>query len=149
MRVNSVFGKNCYRLWKVLYTIGQFFPAVNGKIMKTKKAIWSHSLTQYKLWVPILKIFIRLVSSEEEGRNNCICICTQPPLLAVNEFQEEESLWGWHTSSVDLSAPTILPPKVLVPSTPSMLLSFIVVVLYLSCEKNENNQKEAVIGPFF
>ena len=49
MRVNSVFGKNGYRLWKVLYTIGQFFPAVNGKIMKTKKAIWSHYLTQYNL----------------------------------------------------------------------------------------------------
>ena len=29
-----------------------------------------------------------------------------------------------------------------------MLLSFIVCVLYLSCEKNENNQKEAGFGPF-
>ena len=30
-----------------------------------------------------------------------------------------------------------------------MLLSFIVFVLYLSCEKNENKQKEAGFGPFF
>ena len=29
-----------------------------------------------------------------------------------------------------------------------MLLLFIVFVLYLSCEKNENKQKEAGIGPF-
>ena len=39
--------------------------------------------------------------------------------------------------------------RVQVPSTPSMLLSFIVFVLYLSCEKNENKQKEAGFGPFF
>ena len=45
--------------------------------------------------------------------------------------------------------PTILLPRVLVPSTPSMLLSFIAFVLYLSCEKNENKQKEAGFGPFF
>ena len=36
---------------------------------------------------------------------------------------------------------TILLPRVRVPSTPSMLLSFILFVLYLSCEKNENKQK--------
>ena len=45
--------------------------------------------------------------------------------------------------------PTILPPRVWVPSTPSTLLSFTVFVLYLSCEKNENKQKEAGFGPFF
>ena len=47
------------------------------------------------------------------------------------------------------SAPTILPPQVRVPSTPSMLFSFIVFVLYLSFEKNENKHKEAGFGPFF
>ena len=52
-------------------------------------------------------------------------------------------------SSVDLSAPTIMPPQVRVPRTPYMLLSFIVkFVLYMSCEKNENKQKEAGFGPF-
>ena len=51
--------------------------------------------------------------------------------------------------SVDSSAPTILPPWVTVPSTPSMLLSYIVkFVLYLSCEKNETKQQEAGFGPF-
>ena len=55
---------------------------------------------------------------------------------------------GCRHSSVESSAPTILPPWVQVPSTPSMLLLFIVIVLYLSCEKNENKQKEAGFGPF-
>ena len=52
-------------------------------------------------------------------------------------------------SSVDSSTPTILPPWVRIPCTPSTLLSSIVkFVLYLSCEKNENKQKEAGLGPF-
>ena len=45
---------------------------------------------------------------------------------------------GCRHSSVDSSAPSIMPPRVRLPSTPSMLLSFIVkFVLYLSlcCEK--------------
>ena len=37
------------------------------------------------------------------------------------------------------------PPRVRVPSTPSMLLSFVVFMLYLSCKKNENKQKEVGI----
>ena len=57
---------------------------------------------------------------------------------------------GCHHNSVDLSAPTILLPRVRVPGTPSTLLSFTTVfVLYLSCEKNENKQKEAAFDPFF
>ena len=49
---------------------------------------------------------------------------------------------GCRHSSVDSSAPTILPHQVQVPSTPSMLLSLIVkFVLSLSCEKNEINKK--------
>ena len=47
--------------------------------------------------------------------------------------------------------PSILPSLVRVPSTPFMLLPFLVkFVLYLSlhCEKNENKQKEAGFGPF-
>ena len=49
---------------------------------------------------------------------------------------------------MELPVPTILPLRVRVPSTPSTLLSFIVFVLYLSCEKNENKQNEAEFGPF-
>ena len=55
---------------------------------------------------------------------------------------------GCHRRSVELSAPTILLPRVQVPSTPFMLLSFIELVLYLLCEKIENKQKEARFGPF-
>ena len=55
---------------------------------------------------------------------------------------------GCRHSSVDSSAPSILPPQVQVPSTPSMLFSiYIVQIVYLlfelECEKNENKQKEA------
>ena len=47
------------------------------------------------------------------------------------------------------SAATILPPRVRVPSTPSVLVSFIVkFVLYLFREMNENKQKEAGLGVF-
>ena len=57
-------------------------------------------------------------------------------------------LLGCRHSSVDSSAPTILPPWVHIPSTPSTL--FIVkFVLYLCWEKDENKQKEAGFGPFF
>ena len=42
-----------------------------------------------------------------------------------------------------------LAARIRVPSPPSTLLSFTVkFVLHLSCEKNENKQKEAVFGPF-
>ena len=51
---------------------------------------------------------------------------------------------------VDSSVPTILPARVRVPSSPSMLLSVMVnFAPYLSCEKNENKQKEAGFGPFY
>ena len=61
---------------------------------------------------------------------------------------------GCRHSSVDLSAPSILLPRVWVPSTPSILFSiYKVQIVYLSlkleCKKNKNKQKEAGIGPFF
>ena len=58
-------------------------------------------------------------------------------------------------SSVDSSATSILPPQVRVPSTPSRYafliytVQFVYLSLGLECEKNENKQKEAGIGPFF
>ena len=55
---------------------------------------------------------------------------------------------GCRHSSVDSSVPTILLPRVQVPSRPSTLLYFTVkFVLYLSCENNEN-KKVAGFGPF-
>ena len=44
---------------------------------------------------------------------------------------------GCRHSYEDLSAPTIMPPRVQLPSTPSTLLSLIVFVLCLSCDKKE------------
>ena len=43
--------------------------------------------------------------------------------------------------------PPILPPRVLVPSTPSMLYQFTFELFHV--EKDEDKQKEAWIGPFF
>ena len=59
-------------------------------------------------------------------------------------------MWTLYTrhSSVHLSVPTILLPWVRVPSTSLKLFSFIVIVLYLLCEKNGDKQKEAGFGPF-
>ena len=70
-------------------------------------------------------------------------------LDSVVSVHTNNKIGGCRHSSVDSPAPTIMPPRVRVPSTPSMLLSFIVFVVYLSCEKNENKQKEAGYGPFF
>ena len=59
---------------------------------------------------------------------------------------------GCRHSSVGSSVPSILPPRVQLPSTPSLLLSSIVkFVLYLSlhCEKNENKQKRGRVWPIF
>ena len=57
-------------------------------------------------------------------------------------------LLGCRHSLVDSSAPTILLPWVRVPSTPSTLLSFLVFVVYLPCENNENKQKDVGFGQF-
>ena len=56
----------------------------------------------------------------------------------ANEFQIRHN-------SVESSAPTILQPWVRVPSIPSVLLSFIVFVLYFSCEENKNKSKRGRI----
>ena len=55
---------------------------------------------------------------------------------------------GCRHSSVDLYAPTILPPRVLVPSTQSMLIFIYSIVPYLSCEKSKNKQKRSGLAHF-
>ena len=57
---------------------------------------------------------------------------------------------GCRCSSVDSSAPTILPPRVRVPSTPSTLFIVkICTMLSLCWERTKINKKEAGFGPFF
>ena len=48
-----------------------------------------------------------------------------------------------------LSAPSIMPPRVRLPSTPSMLLSFKVKFVLVLWKRTKINQKEAGFGPFF
>ena len=69
-------------------------------------------------------------------------------IIQYTDCPPQTSCMGCRHSSVDSSVPTILPPQVSVPSKPSMHLSFIVFVLHLSCEKDENKQKVAGFGPF-
>ena len=54
---------------------------------------------------------------------------------------------GCRHSSVDSSAPSILPSRVWVPSTPSTLVE--IVYLSFECEKNKNKQKRGRDWPFF
>ena len=71
-------------------------------------------------------------------------------LFGPSLVSTEKLILGCRHSSVDSSAPSIMPPRVRLPSTPSMLLSFIVkFVLYLSllCEKNENKPKRGRVWP--
>ena len=72
-----------------------------------------------------------------------------------NQCQMNVKNWpkGCRHSLVDLSAPSILLPQVQLPSTPSILLSFIIIfVLYLSlqCEtRTKINKKRLGLGHFF
>ena len=72
-----------------------------------------------------------------------------------NQWQMNVKNWpkGCRHSLVDLSAPSILLPQVQLPSTPSILLSFIIIfVLYLSlqCEtRTKINKKRLGLGHFF
>ena len=60
---------------------------------------------------------------------------------------------GCRHSSVDPSAPTILPPQVQIPSKPSKLLFHLQSNLCYNChcivKRTKINEKEAGFGPFF
>ena len=73
----------------------------------------------------------------------------QTPCLEYSPELPSHTLRCRH-SSMDSSVPSILLPRVWLPSTPSMLLSFIVTfVLYffLHWEKNKNKQKTGRVRP--
>ena len=81
------------------------------------------------------------------------CIDDIRNYLYTDNTYKHPQYQGCRHSSVDSSAPSILPPWVQLPSMPSMLFSIIVkFVLYLSmrCERRTKiNKKEAGFGPFF
>ena len=91
--------------------------------------------------LPNIKQLIKCTSSKQHSEG----ILWIRNDVKLSEHQQIQTL-GCHHSSLDLSAPTILLPRVRVPSSSSTLLSFIVFVLYLLCEKNKNKQKEAEFG---
>ena len=62
-------------------------------------------------------------------------------------FYQKSRLRGAFNSSVNSSAPSILPPQVQVPSTPSKLLSFFIKLC--NVEKTKITQKEARISKKF
>ena len=67
-------------------------------------------------------------------------------LIKLNTRIKREIFLGGRHSSVVSSVPTILRPRVRIPSTPSTLFQFVLLKLYR--ENNENKQKEAGIDPF-
>ena len=67
--------------------------------------------------------------------------------FAKEVFNSRARTMGGRHSSVVSSAHTILQPWVQIPSTPSKLFQFVLLKLYR--ENDENQQKEAGIGPFF
>ena len=81
-------------------------------------------------------------------RKKIFCHPDKSLKLLSGTLQLKRLRQGCPHSSVDSSAPAILLPQVRVPSTPSMIFSFTVIVLYLLCEKSKNKQKEAGFGPF-
>ena len=62
------------------------------------------------------------------------------PFTYQSLYHKQNAL-GVPPQHVDSSAPTILPQWVRVPSTPSMLLSFIVFVLYWHVKRTKINKK--------
>ena len=86
--------------------------------------------------------------------------CVETNNMSVKRAADDKKLpqtfvsWGCRHSSVDSSALAILPPRVRVPSTQSMLVSIIVkFVLYLSCEQrtkiNKNRPGSAHLKNYF
>ena len=77
-------------------------------------------------------------------------------LVDIDDDDDAIELFYWHSltlkwhssrhSSVDQCAPTILRPRVQIPTTPAMLLSIYISIVWF--EKYENRQKEAGIGPY-
>ena len=69
-------------------------------------------------------------------------------------FKRSECLkqaMGCRHGSVDSSVPSILPPRVRVPSTPSMLLSIYILqfTIYILHLEKMKIKREVGIGPFF
>ena len=70
--------------------------------------------------------------------------------LQKNNLVVKVRLWCRHTSSVDSSAPSILPPRVRVPSTRSTLFMVKFCTTSSLCwEKDENKQKRGRVWPIF
>ena len=70
--------------------------------------------------------------------------CKNPNRIKLQTIKKE----GCRHSSVDSSVPNILPPRVRVPSTPSMLLSFIVLCYICHLKRTKINKKRPDLAHF-
>ena len=70
-----------------------------------------------------------------------------PVVKASFIIDSTQLIEGCRHSSVDLFAPSILLPQVLVPSTPSMLLS--IYIDFSHVENTKMNKMRPEFGPFF
>ena len=76
----------------------------------------------------------------------------QPTTTAITSFHLlllKNSMWGCRHSSVDSSAPTILPPQVRVPSTPSMLYHLWYLCYICHLKRTKINKKRPGLAHFF
>ena len=87
-----------------------------------------------------------MYTRQPESSTICVKRLQQRKAKDLFDVGEELNREGGRHSSMVLSAPTILWPRVQIPSTPSMRFQFVLLELYW--EKNENKEKEAKIGPF-
>ena len=78
-------------------------------------------VTSVRVWHHKNECFLLVKTHLSKGQYSCL-VCAKL-----------KTSWGCHHSSVESSAPTILPPQVQVPRTPSRLLSIKVFVIYSSC----------------
>ena len=111
-------------------------------IRLTTALFWTHLSMCSTIFCSVQSLFNRL-------QKNCVFYMGRTRVAMMISVTLRQWLRLSRHSSVGSSAPTILPARVQVPTTPSTLLSFIVkFVLHLSCKKNKNKHKVAGFGPF-
>ena len=134
-------------MWKALTDV----VVVYGLIVVIKKQQQQQKKKTFLFFSKIVKILTKREKNNAYviwvERNNSNFFLTKTFSTWQTCRTNELFLKGVHYSTVDSYGASNLPPWVRVPSMPSMLWSFIVIVLYLSCGKNENKQKRGRVWP--
>ena len=102
--------QNCYLLRQILNAIGQFFMVVNGQIMKTVKAIWSHWLAHRYYWLNRCrerqKLKRWLCSGWSSSCATLRCSCLRPELRSRESSSRNVSPAAKWSARVTQSGPS-------------------------------------------